>query len=357
MIVATSPVNPVKEQGLLTIHCQVRNLNDDHQVTITRRIGDKIQQMSVNEDVLGNAVDERVFLAVRQLLDGSTVYFLSVMHATKEDEGQYTCKVEKPGFITDEIIGFDSVDIQIMTFPSKSSPLCNLVSGSLKVLSGEPVTFNCSSELTNPPVEILWSKSGSKKSFKTNQVHTSERTYAEFHFIPSLQDDGDMFICTITSDEFPLMIQTCHIGPLSVGYNPNGKPHRTLPTEDTMQENVPKKHPDNSLVSPTWDRSKCQETCSLITSDNFFWILTFSIAGFLAFLFLVIGILLSIKYYRTRRSLNITAQSLNRYPVDDMYSELDIKPVRDGRVYMTLELREKLKNAVHYQETPNNENY
>ena len=76
VIVATSPVNPVKEQGLLTIHCQVRNLDDNHQVTITRRVGDRIQQISVDEDVLGNAVDERVFLAVRQLLDGSTVYFL-----------------------------------------------------------------------------------------------------------------------------------------------------------------------------------------------------------------------------------------------------------------------------------------
>ena len=243
-----------------------------------------------------------------------------------------------------------------MTFPSKSSPLCNVASSSLKILSGEPVTFNCSSELTNPPVEIGWSKSGSKKSFKTKQMYTSEQTYAELHFIPSLQDDGDMFICKITSDEFPQMIQTCHVGPLSVGYNPDGVPHRTLPTKDPLQSNV-QKHPDNSIVSPTWDKSKCQETCSLITSDNFFWILTFSIAGFLAFLFLVLGILLSIKYYRTRRSLNITAQSLNRYPVDDVYSELDIKPARDGRVYMTLELREKLKNAVHYQETPNNENY
>ena len=285
--------------------------------------------------------------------------FFSVMHATKEDEGQYTCKVEKPGFVTDELIGFASVYIEIMTFPSKSSPLCDLASGSLEVLSGEPVTFNCSSELTNPAVDIRWSKSGSKKSFKTKQMYTSEQTYAVLHFIPSIQDDGDMFICKITSDEFPQMIQTCHIGPLSVGYNPNERPHRTLPPEDPMEENVPKKHPGSSIVSPTWDKSKCQETCSLITSDNFFWILTFSIAGFLAFLFLIIGILLSIKYYRTctRRSLNITAQSLNRYPVDDVYSELDIKPARDGRVYMTLELREKLKNAVHYQETPNNENY
>ena len=64
-VIATSPVNPVQEGGILSVHCQVIGLQDDHGAALFRQVkGGKTERLSLNEDVLSTA-DDDVFIAWR----------------------------------------------------------------------------------------------------------------------------------------------------------------------------------------------------------------------------------------------------------------------------------------------------
>ena len=94
-IIATAPLKEVEEGAILSVHCQVTELEEGHEVTLYRiRDGQSVQRVSVG-DILTQDED-RLFLATRQLGDGSTVYFLSVMEVTRSDQGTYRCQVFDP---------------------------------------------------------------------------------------------------------------------------------------------------------------------------------------------------------------------------------------------------------------------
>ena len=103
---------------------------------------------------------------------------------------------------------------------------------------------------------------------------------------------------------------------------------------------------------------KCHKVCSLTFPGQFYWIVAVCVADFLAIVFLCLVIFLSVRLYRERRSL-VAMQTSNRYPIEDVYSEPDIRAGRDARVYMTLELRDRLRNVqcIHNRNAPNNSNY
>ena len=354
----TTPVNPVKEGGLLSIHCQAWGLRSDHHLTILRQIqgeqGNKIEVLSVNKGVL-DGVDERVFLAERQLNDGSTVYFLSITHVTRHDEGQYVCKIEKLG-ITNTVIGEPATaNVTVMYFPAMT-PICTYRSA-LEVPSGTQVTLNCTAELSNPAVTIKWIYGATKKVIDTKQIMGNGVTYSELNVTLTARDTN-VFLCQISSPIFPDEHESCHIGPFNVIPGPDED--WPIPVTDTLpprKDNIPGKDikPNRKPTGKTLDKIKCSKVCSVDASKQFPWIIAFVAAVVLTILFLVIGILLYVSYIRANKEHSVTATSLSRrrHP-DDIYSELDIKPM-DTKVYMPLEFRDKLvpdRQSIHYSDIP-----
>ena len=374
-LIVTSPVNPVREGALLSIHCQIWGLERRHQVSLLRKLDNQdsddglVEILSVNEDIL-SAVDDKVYLAVRHLPDGSAVYFLSIVQLGKlSDEGQYYCKVEKPATAVheaDEIVAVDSVIIQVLNFPAKiSSPKCVTQSPMMKVTSGDTVLMNCSTEISTPVVTIEWSRAGSSEEAMIGETKQEVRaehrvTFSVLRVSVRPQDDGAVFICQISSRTFPGRIQTCHLGPFTVLANPDQEP--LWPYTTTVNSPSTEVSPSSNVYT----KSICQKTCSSSSifspNNNYFWIMIFSATGFLALSLLTMSVLLSTSYCHARRLLSLTqtrSSSFKGYPMEDIdiiYSELDMKPGvggggKDGdggrRVYMTLELREKLQSSAH----------
>ena len=357
-IVVTIPVNPVKEQGLLSVHCQVWGLLANHQVTLLRKLtNDKVELLSMNDNVLAG-VDENVYLAVRQLEDGSNVYFLSITGVKIQDQGQYSCKVEELATTVTEsnqVIGVDSKDITVRYFPIMQ-PICTYTKA-LEVQSGTTVTLNCTSEISNPPVKIDWIHAGTNEVIESKQIQSDIVTYSVLKVtLYSRKDVNRVFLCRISSPVFPDRQETCHVGPFTVLPNPDEIIEEPIiaplpPTDVKTKINV-KGDPGPGKTTFVDMKAKCAKQCSYDTAKQFPWIIAFVVAVILTILFLVIGILLYVSYIRNKTNMSNALQR-RRHP-DEIYSELDIKPA-DAKVYMPLELRDKFcqdRQSIHYSDIP-----
>ena len=326
------PVNPVKTGGILSLHCRIWNLESNHQVQIYRKLTGKHSEMvSVDEYVLQN-IEDRVFLASRQLEDGSSVYFLSVTDITKSDQGTYSCKVVGSNEEDDTItLGRSLVNIDVHFFPTDSYPVCSPNEG-LTLTEGELTTLNCSSEIANPIPDITWIKTGDGE-IQSGVTVRNGVVYSELRIVPTLADKGKMFLCQLTSPMFPDVVQSCHVGPLEVLRNPKYVP---APVTNPPQVKT------NALVTPSIEttltlKRNCLKSCpSSISSPVSFWIIATAVAGVFALTFLFLGVILVIKYNRMNQGRRKQLPPhLNR---EYIYSELEHKPA-ESQLYMSLEKR------------------
>ena len=111
-----------------------------------------------------------------------------------------------------------STDVPRSTYPNyffpSTPPSCSPIFQD-PVSVGSTVTVSCTTEDGNPPVSIEWAKSGRRLPIqilnRSDGYVTSEVTFAA-----SLDDDNAVFVCSVSSTEFPESIQVCFIGPLKV---------------------------------------------------------------------------------------------------------------------------------------------
>ena len=109
---------PAEEGNILALHCEVSNFKvNEQEVSILRITNGKTERLAMGNNVMPD-VDERIFLATRQLDAGSTVYFLTIIRANRNDKGKYVCKVIKDGISTEEI-AVSSVNLDILYFPGR----------------------------------------------------------------------------------------------------------------------------------------------------------------------------------------------------------------------------------------------
>ncbi len=338
---ATVPVNPVDTGGILSVNCKVRNSDlDSHTLHIYRRTSTsgKSEQLSVDGDVL-QKVDDRVFLAFRQLEDQSVIYFLSIMEVTKDDQGLYSCKlITKEGSIRE--VANDTANISVTYFPPETDPVCSSLQSN-RVLEGTVVNLSCSSEIANPTVSIAWTttsgaKFGSKPRVVNNRIHTS------LTITLSRRDNDVVFLCDITSNAFPDMKRQCHIGPVTVTPNPDILYTDRLP--DTSSVVKPTKTtldvPDENIVKsdPTFSAKKCNKICSYFSYPLLHWIVATASALLLAVVLLICIVFVYGKYRRVKRQ---TKEELYRNDgvrprlPDGIYSELECKQ-GESKMYMAL---------------------
>ena len=336
-ITATVPVNPVPEGGMLAFHCRIFNLEISHDVAISKTHGSETLRISFAKKILLDD-DTRYFLAVRQLSDGSIVYFLSIMEVTREEAGQYSCKVLDVTAVDEK--AHDRVDVQVSYLPSDNYPQC-AYSGSLTIQSGSLVSYNCSSELGSPNITVEWTRTGGGVVPKARDHYSNTYVTSVLTLQPTMVDSGTVYICTITSRAFP-DTKTCHIGPITVTRNPNdvtGRRHYPMITRSTER---PPKFP--AVDKTKSSASYCKELCDDQEDSLFIWMIATVVAACVAFILLILGVMLCIKLkYRT-------IEQPQHYVKEDIYAELD-KRFDEDAVYMALDRSETEKVYNAYNQT------
>ena len=310
----TAPMNPVNSNTILSIHCQIWNLKKGDQVQMLLNVSDTHSKtLTVDEAVLSN--DERVFLAVRTMHDGSRSYFLSVTGVTLKDEGNYECKL----FRRDAKIAEGVVPTKVNYFPD-GNPICSSNTPS-QINAGALIRLNCSSEIGSPEVQIKWTRTrGNTQNLKYTQKTGAGVTYAELETTLGAGDKSEIFVCEVSSPAIPGEVKTCIIGPITVinNKNDNTQVYPTISNHNSVHERPPS--------------IQCNDMCSSFSSPVFQWVIASVIAGVMAVFFCILGVILYIKYnkmYALRKEREM-ADNMSVKP-EGIYDEVDVKP------YMTLQ--------------------
>ena len=340
-IEAVAPLNPVREGDIMSLRCQVWNLAANQAVKISRHSsmsGSIVTVFSYNKGLL-SGMDERVFLAVRQLRDGSTVYFLSIIDVRQEDEGLFVCKVMD--MTDDRVIAKGAADIKTMFFPSDSSPRCD-PSGSITTSAGRYLQLNCSSEKAHPPVKIEWTRAGTDQDLSFTQETTGSTVYSVLTLKPTYKDRDAMYLCTISSIHFPDQTRSCHVGPLMVVAQAQGNPiaryyvtkSPSVPEVEAVTSRV--RYELGVVVHPS-DNQRCEEICRRSSLQSIqFWVICTATAALFAIVFFIIGVIILIKYrntpYAAKPKVHYVTHHQGR---DDVYTELELRQDAN-KVYMAI---------------------
>ena len=329
----SAPLTSVEEGGVFSVHCKVSESDNTHEVSIFRQTGGRPKRLSLNGGLVFD-IEERYFLANRQMDDGGTVYFLSVMDTVKEDSATYICKVSEAG---GAVLAEDSVDIAVEYFPEDPSPTCTPLTSPLTVPCGQSLTLNCTSPRGNPSVSMKWYRqTGSEIELPYKPIQSGDTVYTELTFQPrSMDEDKALFICEITSDAFPERLERCHVGPISVILSDD------FPCNMPLMTSIPHTTPTEISVhskSPEDLATDCLNKCSYRTTPGSYWILATIIAAILAIIFFIIVLSLVIKL-RTEKP---KTQYLSPHGQSDLYAEVENRRL-DNRIYMALEKRDGIR--------------
>ncbi len=327
----TAPVNPVEEGGVIGIHCQVTNLKDGQEEVSILKLGKFPKRLSLDDKILAD--DENIFIAKRQLDDGSLVFFLSLIDVKKDSVGDYRCRVSHT--VTADVVAYQDVKVDVMYFPGETDPICNTNMKSLVVAEGTEIRLNCSSQLALPTVNIAWKKPGATNdnNLKTIEQNIEDGRKSSILTIrPKVSDSGSVYLCEITSRAFPNKLQTCHIGPITVQSNVNprfistaGKTHVPEGTQDSTSV---------TAVSVITSDQECSDICATYTPQRLYWVIATAGATLIALVFFILVMILCIKYHNLEDS-NHNGYTYPRYPMEKIYSEVESRRV-DDRVYMSL---------------------
>ena len=121
----TVPVHPVTVGNILALKCTISNKEEGHTVKMFRVINDHTEELTTGDDeVVRSVLGQRGFLAKRNIAGGALVYFLTIVGMTKQDEGEYLCKVyafSRGDYVK---IAEGSANIDVYYLPSSIYPLC-----------------------------------------------------------------------------------------------------------------------------------------------------------------------------------------------------------------------------------------
>ncbi len=215
--IAYHAVERVKEGGMLSFICEIKNFQLGNDIVVSRRtIGQEIfTKLTTNNHIRQDIHDDRMFVAERQSNDDKSYLFSIVDVERNRDEGVYKCQT----FMHDDtVLSSPEVTIRVEHFP-ESTPECT-PSGPVQVREGQLARFNCSSEIGHPPVTLSWNRDQADTKQITNNVYTYKVLETTFTF----GESNTLLICEVISSSFPEDARrVCQIGPIVVwiSYNYN----------------------------------------------------------------------------------------------------------------------------------------
>ncbi len=349
-VVLTAPLNPVIEDAVCALHCQLWNLDQkSHKVDIYRNYDTSNRRLS-SGDRLENAEDDNLFLAIRQL-DGSTVYFLSMTGISRQQKGNYTCKVIRTFPDTKEILA-DSISLDVLYSPGDSDPQCSSdFDTHLTVTEGTQTSINCSSEMANPIVELHWSIAGKDVPLKSTTNPVGGRVYSILTFTPSRRYNGAIFLCKIVNHYGDDKTRSCHVGPFKVipqfggEFDDDDSDYELMTLPSVREHFTEKPHEKETNLDSNPGQAivpdECISECSLLSRPVIYWIIGTVFTSIIALTFLVLSSFLFYKLCHISSNSTNLDYALPRKPAEELYVEVDCKR-DDGRMYMALQKAEHL---------------
>ena len=355
-VTVSAPVNPVRTGDVISVQCHIRDIRKNHEVNFVRITANgDIESLALNKGILEN-VEDRVFLAVRDLSDGSSVYLLSIKDVIRADAGRYSCQVvyKQPGNVTE--VAVETVEVEIFHFPA-DYPVCT-PTGHFQVKAGEPLIMNCTTPIGFPAVDVSWIQGSTSvgKGYLRNTVALNEQRtvkngmiHSQVSVVVSARDQGATFTCKITSFKFPEMTrQKCSVGPLIVEGDWMPSTIATLSNgADDKDMAIQTDSGSNHRTIQTGLQPKPSSKCTPWQCPNYrsyiFWILTTASASVFAGFCLLWDVILCVKVRRLRMAaMDNNPRRHQSYTHDergDIYFEIPSNLAGDPSrtLYMTLE--------------------
>lgn len=350
-VTVTAPLNPVKQGDILSVHCKVERHSTSNTVQIARQRDSESDKKSLTTDnIITEEKENRMFIAKRLLKDSSTVFFLSITDVTRDDEAEYSCNVIQG---ISNIIAEEKVKIKIQYFPEEGPTCESSPAMPIKVLERELVILNCTSPIGNPAVDVTWIKTGGDQTpFQTKGV-SSDTAYSTLELHPTLADnDNSIYQCEVRSNVFRGndYVHRCHIGPFEVVYNPTTPPPTRITTTPSPVLTTPYRPPITPVLP-----EECKEFCRLEQEPTiFYWTIATVIAGILAIVFLIMGIIILIKYCmalhsaRAERGRGSRGRPSLVPPGEEVDAGVEFRR-DDNRVYMSLDRSGRVQAEPLYQ--------
>ena len=229
---------------------------------MSRNVAGLIHRVSIGYKMMVDDDDERFFLAQRQLKDSSMVYFLSIINIARDtDEGVYSV-IRRQDSLAE--IKRGSVTVLFKYFPTDIYP--------------RPICY------------------------PSDYDHFT----LQLTFITSMDDDGAIYVCRITSVTFPDELCHCHVGPFKMlpdpkttltpsSANTSNTNNKVTPGEITVVPKDGKGSNGPDANGPHYITSECSEVCD---EHILYWIIATIITGNLAIVFCIVGIIILVRYRR-----------------------------------------------------------
>ena len=327
----TTPINPVTVDGILAVQCQIWNIQNGDTVVLARTFEGGSEQISSGSRISESSAEDRVYLSIRTIPGGSTIYFLTMLNMLSTDKGGFACTVNRMIGLRSTEVGYDSIDIQVYSFPDETQLSCASNPQNLMVGEGYMLDLTCSAYNNFPVVDLKWRLLSTYEYLPSSNSNEGDTVIANVYVKIDLTHDGATFRCEMTSEGFPDRMRSCTIGPISVKPSKSTVNHVFSLTTRTPREIM---HFDST--KPT---GNCQNICPS-SSDTIFY-LTVSTAAtcLLTIVFIITTCIMCFKHHgvssnvRQRQRHVPTPPSLASDPV---YVSLQRRNTNE-RVYMTLE--------------------
>ena len=325
----TSPINPVKVDGILAVQCQIWNIQSDDTVTIARTFNGGSEQISSRSSIFESSVKERVHLAIRTFPDGSSVYFLTMLNVLSSDSGGYACTVFRMVDLRLAEKGYDSIDVQVFSFPDETQPSCSSNPSNLVIEEGYKMELLCRTYNTLPTVDLKWRLLSTYEYLQSTISSADNSVFSSIYVSINMAHDRNKFRCEMTSEGFPDRMRSCEIGPISVKSKIS-----TVNSGFSLTTRTPGEIMNFDSTKPT---GECQNICPS-SSDTIFY-LTVSTAAtcLLTIVFIITTCIMCFKHHNV--SSNIRQRRVPTPPSlvsDPVYVSLQRRNTNE-RVYMTLE--------------------
>ncbi|XP_071807723.1 uncharacterized protein [Asterias amurensis] len=230
--------------GLATISCEFVAVNERDQVVSFRRgndiISDELGLRSGELQQLGLIAENYSIKRNINVGTYSRSYDLSIKSPTRNDTSDYKCVLCKRDKITSMcsgkiVLSSQVASLTVQYLPGDAYPICNVPSNIesnasyVDVQEGKAVEIVCSSETGSPLVELAWTQHGAAVKGQVaveGQVSTGKNMLTESRvmFVPSMEDNGTVLICTLTSAAFEGDARNCSTLPFVVSADgSNGK--------------------------------------------------------------------------------------------------------------------------------------
>ena len=299
---------------------------------------DKISEISDDDTYYSSLLSQRIFISKRSVSGSSTVYFMTLVDVSIDDQGEYICSVfsmKNRRFVE---IATNSLTIEILSFPHNLYPTCQGIPNMMRVNEETKLRFVCTSERTNPLVELQWSSNMEVISPDIYDTHNEEYISSEISVITKRSFSGATFVCKMTSSGFPERQRSCYVGPITVFSRPNK--HGTVVIGSRDRESSDKQSRDLNQGSDLLLSSGCDMSC-LAEDTNVVLYLAVGTMGatILMLTFLTTTIILCCKYCKISGEARAVQRNIPcGEGSEPVYVSLQRRPEPDrGSMYMSVE--------------------